>query len=168
LPAELLTTLAGGRMWADAATIRRLVAERGADLRTIVLDGTGAVLGVGRRTRVPPDWLADAVLARHTTCSHPGCRTAARISDLDHARPWSPADGDHQGGATDAANLAPLCARHNRSREREGWQAQQSPDGSRRWHHPRTGLSAQTLTGTSPPAIRQALLSSARATRPPP
>ena len=162
LPADLLTTLTGGHVWADAATIRRLIDERGADLRTVVLDDTGAVLGVGRRTRVAPDWLADAILARHTTCAHPTCGTSARSSDLDHADPWWPLD-DGPGGATDQANLAPVCARHNRSKEREGWRVTQHPDGRRRWHHPRTGLTADTRPETLPPATRAAWNAAGRA-----
>ena len=153
LPAELLTTLTGGRMWADADTVRRLVDQRGADLRAVVLDDTGTILGVGRRTRIAPDWLADALLARHTTCTHPTCRTAARRGDLDHATPWWPID-DRPGGSTDQANLAPVCARHNRSKEPDGWQATQHPDGRRTWSHPRTGITTHTEPDTMPPAER--------------
>ena len=167
LPGDLLTTLTGGRMWADAGTIRRLVHERGADLRTVVLDDTGAVLGVGRRTRVAPDWLADAVLAGHSTCSAPTCRTSARVCDLDHARPWWPPDGG-AGGHTDVANLAPVCAHHNRSKEREGWRAEQSTDGTRTWYHPRSGLTVRTLPQALPPTVRRDLAASAARSRPPP
>lgn len=160
LPADLLTTLTGGRMWADARTVRRLINERGADLRTVVLDDTGAVLGVGRRTRLPPDWLADASLASHTICSFPTCRRAARSCDLDHARSWwSPEPADR--GSTDTNNLAPVCAHHNRSKERDGWRAEQAPDGSRTWRHQRSGLTVTSLPGALPPATRRDLAASA-------
>jgi site-specific recombinase XerD len=48
-PATLLTHLTGGRMWVDATTARRLVEERGADLRSVVLDDTGAVVRESER-----------------------------------------------------------------------------------------------------------------------
>ena len=53
-PGWLLHTLAGGRMKVSAATLQRLVDERGADLRTVVLDDVGEVVGVGTKTRVAP------------------------------------------------------------------------------------------------------------------
>ncbi len=90
LPGELLTRLTGGKLWADATTIRQLVQERGADLRTIVLDDTGSVVGIGRRGRIAPGWLTDATLALHDTCSFPSCERPARSCDTDHARPWWP------------------------------------------------------------------------------
>jgi hypothetical protein len=150
-PPQLLTTLTGGRMWADATTIRTLVAARGADLRTIVLDDTGTILGVGRRTRIPPDWLTDATLALHDTCTAPGCRTAARICDLDHATPWHPTPDAPTRGPTDLTNLAPLCATDNRRKEPAGWRATQHPDHTRTWYHPRTGLTTRTLPATWQP-----------------
>jgi hypothetical protein len=148
IPAQLLTTLTGGRLWADAATIRELVALRGADLRTVVLDDTGAVVGVGRRTRVAPDWLADATLAVHDTCSAPGCRVAARVCDLDHAVPWASRSASASRAGTDVRNLAPLCAADNHRKESAGWTAGQDRDGCRTWHHVRSGLSTRTVPGT--------------------
>lgn len=145
LPAAALTRLTGGRMWIDAATVRRLVEQRGADLRTIVLDDTGAVVGIGRKSRVVPGWLKDATLALHDTCSAPGCQIPARRCDTDHATPWYPTRPDATGGRTDVDNLAPLCAHHNRSKEPDGWHATQRPDGTRRWHHARTGLTTRTV-----------------------
>jgi hypothetical protein len=71
-PAQLLTRLVGGRLRLTAATTRQLVATRGASLRTLVIDH-GTVIGVGRRTRIPPGWLADATLAVHDTCTGPLC-----------------------------------------------------------------------------------------------
>jgi hypothetical protein len=148
VPGELLTTLTGGRLWADAATVRRLVHERGADLRTVILDDCGAIVGVGRRRRLPPGWLADATLAIHDTCTAPGCRTAARVCDLDHAAPWHPARPGDVAGSTDVGQLAPLCARHNHRKEADGWTATQQPDGTRRWTHQRSGLTTTTLPAT--------------------
>jgi hypothetical protein len=52
-PAQLLTRLVGGRLRLTAAATRQLIAARGASLRTLVIDH-GTVIGVGRRTRIPP------------------------------------------------------------------------------------------------------------------
>lgn len=154
VPAHLLTLLTGGRMWVDAATARRLVDERGADLRTVILDDTGTVVGVGRRSRLAPGWLRDAQLALHDTCSAPGCQVAARRCDSDHAMPWVAHHRDDPPGRTDVEQLAPLCPSHNRAKERDGWRVTQAPDGTRTWRHERTGLSTRTHPATwRPPPI---------------
>jgi len=163
LPGELLTRLTGGKLWVDAQAARDLVTARGADLRTVILDDTGAVVGVGRRTRVPPDWLRDATLALHDTCTAPGCLHPARSSDVDHARPWQPTATGRPGGRTDIDQLAPVCRRHNRTKEAAGWEVEQQPDGTRRWHHPGLGLDVTTRPatwqppGAPPPACTDAL-----------
>jgi hypothetical protein len=144
-PAWLLTTLLGGHVRVTADTARRLVDERGADLRTVIIDDTGAVVGVGRRARIAPDWLKDATLALHDTCAMPGCEVAARRCETDHARPWHPARPQDPSGRTDIDQLAPGCSQHNRAKEPDGWVVNQRADGTRRWHHPRTGLTTKTL-----------------------
>lgn len=148
LPAELLTKLTGGKLWLDGATARRLADARGADLRAVVLDRTGRVVGVGRRTRIAPGWLRDATLALHDTCSHPGCQIAARRCDIDHARPWFPVHRDRPAGDTDIDQLAPVCRHHNHRKEADGWRVEQEADGTRRWHHPRSGLTTTTRPAT--------------------
>lgn len=146
-PAQLLTHLTGGAMWVDADTARTLT-DRDVDLRLIVTD-RGAPVGVGRARRTAPGWLRDAALALHDTCSEPGCTTAARVCDLDHARPWS------TGGTTDVANLAPVCATGNHRKETDGWDVTQTPDGRRTWTHRRTGLTTRTAPTTwTPPTHR--------------
>ncbi len=143
-PGALLTTLLGGHVRVTAETARALIDRRGADLRTVVIDDTGAVVGVGRRTRIPPEWLHDATLALHDTCTHPGCERAARASETDHARPWHPVRADDPKGRTDIDQLGPGCRHHNHTKEAAGWVVTQQPDGTRRWHHPRTGLDTRT------------------------
>ncbi|MFP4149329.1 MAG: DUF222 domain-containing protein [Nitriliruptoraceae bacterium] len=150
-PASLLTTLLGGHVRVSSATAQRLLDERGSDLRTIVIDDTGSIVGVGRRHRVAPGWLSDAILALHDTCSAPGCQRAARGADLDHARPWWPARAQDLPGDTDVRQLAPLCGTHNRAKEREGWRVEQTSDGRRRWIHARSGLTTETLPATWQP-----------------
>jgi hypothetical protein len=144
--AQLLTTLAGGAMHVDGATARRL-AEHATSLRLIVTDH-GRVVGVGRRTSSPPDWLVDAIRAVHDTCSAPGCTRPALTAHTDHAAPWT------SGGPTDAANCAPLCPSDNLAKERDGWRALGQPDGTRHWHHPRSGLRVTTHPATKRPPPR--------------
>jgi 5-methylcytosine-specific restriction endonuclease McrA len=141
--AQLLTTLAGGAMHVDAATARRL-AEHVHGLRLIVTDG-GRVVGVCRRTSRPPRFLVDAIRAVHDTCSAPGCDRPVLTCQVDHAVPSS------HGGPTDVANCGPLCGHDNRDKERAGWRARGEPDGTRHWHHPRSGLRVTTHPATKRP-----------------
>lgn len=151
VPGVLLTGLLGGKVWMDAASTRRMIDERGADLRTVIIEA-GRVVGVGRRTRVPPGWLSDALLAIHDTCCAPGCDAPARSADIDHAIPWHPARPTDRPGRTDIDQLAPVCAHHNRRKERDGWRVVQHPDHTRTWSHPRSGLSTTTAPSTWQPA----------------
>jgi hypothetical protein len=148
LPAQLLTTLAGGAMHVDAATAAQLADRYGTRLRLIVTD-QGRTVGVGRATHQPPGWVRDAVLASSDTCAEPGCLRAARTCDFDHARTWS------DGGRTDVENLAPLCATPNRGRDRARWDVEQHPDGTRVWRHRRTGLTTTTVPTTTVPTTRR-------------
>ncbi len=151
-PATLLTSLLGGAVHVSSRTAQRLLDERGADLRTVILDETGGVVGVGRRQRVAPGWLREAVLALHDTCAAPGCSAPARTADMDHARPWHPVRPEDLPGTTDVAELAPACPHHNQRKERDGWQVHQSTDGRRRWSHRRSGLRTDTVPATWRPA----------------
>ena len=153
-PATLLTRLLGGRLRLTSETARRLIDERGAELRAMVIDDLGQVVGVGRRTRVPPDWLRDAVQSVHDTCTGPLCDRPALGADVDHARPWWPERPDEPFGRTDLDNLGPLCASTNRTLRRAGWQATPLGDGRRRWHHPTTGLTVTSVPGTWRPPQR--------------
>ncbi len=144
-PAQLLTGLAGGAMWTDAVTAREL-ASVASSVRLIVTRD-GAPVGIGRRSRDVTDWLRDAVLAVHDTCTAPGCLRPALTADVDHATEWT------AGGTTDVGNLGPLCAHHNRAATRRAWRVRQRADGSRRWQHPATGL-ATTTRPDRPPAHR--------------
>jgi hypothetical protein len=146
LPTQLLTTLAGGAMHLEANAARRL-ADAGVEVRLIVTD-QGRVVGVGRQSRVPPGWLRDATLALHDTCTAPGCERAALTCHTDHAVPWD------DGGHTDIGNCGPLCGHDNHHKERAGWKATGQPDGTRHWHHPRSGLKITTHPTTKRPPPR--------------
>ncbi|WP_312180556.1 DUF222 domain-containing protein [Arthrobacter sp.] len=122
---------------------------------------TGAILGVGRRRRIPSGlkrWLQ----ARDGTCRFPGCGVNAQVSQIDHTRPWA------QGGNTEHSNLEHLCPKHHRFKTLGHWKATQPEPGSIQWTSP-TGRRYRTApmlgfgTGKAPegewnlpaPAIRQ-------------
>jgi hypothetical protein len=145
LPVELLTDLTGGRLKVGAGTAREWLDQAGCRLRTIVLDETGQVLGVGRATRQPPGWLTDANRATDATCQAPGCRTAASVCDLDHHRPWHPRRPADTPGATDGVNLGPVCRTDNTGKHQQGWDVERRGDGTVGWTHPRAGLTVRTV-----------------------
>ncbi|MFA9430174.1 hypothetical protein [Egicoccus sp. AB-alg2] len=92
LPTDLLTTPTGGRLRLTTATAAgRLLERAGAQLRTIIIDDDGEVLGIGRASRRPPGWFGDILTAVHDTCTGPGCDRPARGAHIDHAAPWWPA-----------------------------------------------------------------------------
>ena len=113
-PGWLLHTLAGGRMKVSTTTLQRLVDERGADLRTVVLDDVGQVVGVGRRTKVPPRWLREAIWARDTTVRDPDGSTPVRRADLDHVTAWP-------AGTTTVDNLHPVGRRWHNHKTSRRW-----------------------------------------------
>ena len=132
-PGWLLHTLAGGRMKVSTATLQRLVDERGADLRTIVLDDAGEVVGVGRRTKVPPRWLREAIWARDTLVLDPDGAAPIRRADLDHITPWRATDPRH------VANLQPVGRRWHNHKTSRPWTVHRARDGTVTWRHRRHG-----------------------------
>lgn len=170
IPADLLTTLLGGRLRATSTAARRLIDERGADLRTVVVDDDGTAIGVGRASRRPPGWLSDVIDAVHDTCTEPGCARPARGADADHAVPWWPTRPDEAAGTTDIDNVGPLCPRTNREKEAAGWRVTQTGGGIRTWHHPRSGLTTTTVPATwrAPDDPRRRHLRAAHRPRPRP
>ncbi|HYY45255.1 MAG TPA: HNH endonuclease signature motif containing protein, partial [Actinomycetota bacterium] len=55
------------------------------------------------------------VQRRDVTCRFPGCRRQASHADIDHTVPY------HHGEATCPCNLAILCRRHHRLKQRPEW-----------------------------------------------
>jgi len=78
----------------------------------------------------PSRKLAHLVKARNTTCTASGCSRRAARCDLDHTDPH------HDGGRTCECNLAPLCRRHHRCKQAEGWRLEQPEPGVLVWHTP--------------------------------
>ncbi len=84
--------------------------------RTTVLENDrGAVLNIGRRSRVVPRRIAQALRIRDGGCRFPGCGQR-RWTDAHHIRHWM------DGGETSLDNLITLCRFHHRSLHRgEYW-----------------------------------------------
>ena len=106
--------------------------DGGVDLRLVVNDPAGRTVGVGRKRRIPPDWLREAVLANQTTSTGPTTRRtastrSARQCQLDHAQGW---DDD---GRTDADNLHPLAQTPHTSKTNGRVAVAIAPDGSATW-----------------------------------
>ena len=92
-----------------ATAVQRMLCD--ASLVGHVHDGDGAVLAVGRKTRVVAPALRRALrralIRRDGGCRYPGC-SHHRFVDAHHVRHWA------NGGATTLSNLVLLCRRHHR------------------------------------------------------
>ena len=92
---------------------------------------TGPCDHTGLKTRYRPSLkLQHLVRIRRPTCTFPGCRQPARRCDIDHTLAY-----DH-GGLTCLCNLGPLCRRHHRCKQAEGWSLGQPAPGEFLWTTP--------------------------------
>ncbi len=86
-------------------SIRRLTCD-GA-LISVLEDGAGNVLNVGRKTRTIPPALRRALKVRDKHCQYPGCGSVKYVEG-HHIVHWS------RGGETSLSNTVLLCRRHHR------------------------------------------------------
>ena len=91
--------------WISPQTARRLSCD--ASLVTVLEDGQGKVLNIGRRTRTVPANISRALAIRDKTCRFPGC-CESRYVDAHHIKHWA------DGGDTSLDNLVTLCRYHHR------------------------------------------------------
>ncbi|MBM6401006.1 HNH endonuclease signature motif containing protein [Phycicoccus sonneratiae] len=152
------------RAWLDRAIERTVVSGRDPLGRPRLLPcdpGTGAPVDptgeLSTTAYRPSARLVAFVRARDQHCRFPGCSVAARFCDLDHVRP-SPA------GPTSVANLACLCRRHHRVKQRPAWRATLHPDATMTWTDP-TG---RTRITHPPDALHPISLPDTGTNRPPP
>ncbi len=94
-------------------TVRRLTCD-GA-LVSVLENGQGEVLNVGRKTRVIPTAIRRALRARDRSCQYPGC-SQSRYVDGHHIVHWA------DGGETKLDNLILICRRHHRLVHEFGYQ----------------------------------------------
>jgi ribosome modulation factor len=99
--------LRGGAGRADLPieTVKRLACD--GSLATLVEDGHGTPLALGRKRRVVSGALRRLLWARDRGCTFPGCHRR-RYAEAHHLRHWA------DGGKTDAGNTTLLCSFHHR------------------------------------------------------
>jgi len=78
----------------------------------------------------PSRKLRHKIHARTPTCSYWGCRRPAQQCDDDHTIAWD------SGGLSCECNIAPLCRRHHRMKQRECWTLTQPEPGIMIWEAP--------------------------------
>jgi hypothetical protein len=150
------STLGGGQGWAEiedgppisSETARRLACDSRWQL--VAEDTAGQALGLGRKTRQVPRWLARQLRRRDGGCRFPGCGRR-RWLHSHHLRHWA------QGGPTDPDNLVTLCSHHHRFLHEGGWHVEGRPDGELRFVHP-GGRALSTRPAPLRPEVRERVL----------
>jgi hypothetical protein len=107
-----------------AETARRLLCT--ARIETVVEDGTGRVIGLGRTSREPSEKMLRVLRHRDGGCRFPGCGSR-RYTHAHHIRWWS------GGGTTDLENLVLVCGFHHRLVHEHGWRLRLEPSGDVLW-----------------------------------
>ncbi|HEY5424524.1 MAG TPA: DUF222 domain-containing protein, partial [Ilumatobacteraceae bacterium] len=87
----------------------------------VVLDA-GGELDLGRSSRLPNRAQRRALRGLYSTCAIPGCVVKFSRTKLHHVVWW------RHGGATDLANLLPLCEIHHQRVHHNGWLLTLRPD----------------------------------------
>lgn len=104
-------------------TIRRIACE--AKIIPVVLGSDGVVLDMGRSSRLATRHQRRALESMHATCAIPECHVPVAQCQPHHIAFWN------IGGATDMANLIPLCSEHHRCAHEGGWKLSLNPDTRR-------------------------------------
>ena len=78
----------------------------------------------------PSRLLRHLIEARTPRCTAPGCRRPAAQCDQDHTIPYQ------AGGRTCECGLGPLCRRHHRCKQAQGWTLEQPEPGVFVWITP--------------------------------
>lgn len=126
--------------------IESLITTFGTTISTALIDSErGTLLSYIHEGYRPPRAMADLVRLRDGRCRFFGCTVPAMRCDLDHAEPFEHSQGSG-GGSTCGANLAGLCRRHHRAKQRREWTYLLDPDtGATWWINSRTGSRRTTL-----------------------
>jgi hypothetical protein len=134
---EVTDGLARERRRGQAALVREAVrrikaatAELGSRWCTITTDLDGRAARHGADSYRPPAAMRRWVDARDDTCRFPVCRAPAVRCDADHTEPH------HLGGVTCPCNVALLCRRHHRLKQRPEWMLLQVWHGVLVWITP--------------------------------
>ena len=129
-------------------TVRRALCN--ARVQTVIEDGSGTVVGLGRIAREPSAWMMRQIRYRDRECLFHGCG-AKRFTQAHHLVWW------RHGGRTDLDNLVLICSFHHRLVHELGWSVKRDADATIRWFGPdgtgyRAGPSpgVEALAGPSP------------------
>ncbi len=109
-------------------TARRLACE--AEILPVVLGSSGEVLDLGRRQRLANRAQRRALRAMYRSCAWVGCTVPFHHCEIHHLVPW-----EHTG-ATDLANLVPLCHEHHHLAHEGRWRLHLRPDRTLTIHRP--------------------------------
>jgi hypothetical protein len=110
-----------------AATAQRMLCH--ARVQTVVEDGSGGVVGLGRMSRQPSAWMLRQIRHRDHGCTFPGCGSR-RFTEAHHIVWWE------RGGRTDLENLSLVCFFHHKLVHEYGWSIHRADDGEIRWRRP--------------------------------
>ncbi|GAA5017998.1 HNH endonuclease signature motif containing protein [Actinopolymorpha pittospori] len=106
----------------SATLVRQLACD--AEIIPVVLGGDGAVLDLGRGTRLFTSSQRHALAERDGYfCHFPDCRRAEKWTEAHHIRHWV------DGGATDLNNGVLLCQHHHTVIHTQDWTVRMGPDG---------------------------------------
>jgi hypothetical protein len=122
-----------------AARLVKAAATRPSVWCMTAVDDTGRVIEHVRTQHNPTKAMRAYVNARDRHCRFPGCLIPAIRCDTDHTKPHE------HGGPTCPCNMAPLCRRHHRLKQAQGFTLDIDPTtNNARWTTPHT-------TGTTTP-----------------
>ena len=110
--------------YSDGTTIPIETARRhacDAHIIPIVLDGDSQPLDIGRGKRLASRAQRLALRAMYRTCAISGCERHFDLCHIHHLTEWE------HGGATDLANLIPLCSFHHHRAHEGRWRLQLDP-----------------------------------------
>ncbi|KAA0113643.1 HNH endonuclease signature motif containing protein [Mycolicibacterium sp. P9-22] len=91
-------------------------------LGTVIVDGNGAPLDVGRSERLFTPAIRKGLAVRDGGCAHPGCGRPVSWCDAHHIIPWG------SDGTTSIDNGVLLCRHHHTAIHHGGWQVYLGPD----------------------------------------
>ncbi len=95
-----------------------------AEVRRVVIDGSGVVVDAGRKRRLFTGPARDMALLLAHSCAHPGCTVPADRCDVDHLAEW-----ERDDGGTDQANAQPRCSTHNPWKTANGIRSKRTQSG---------------------------------------